>query len=353
MWAFDLTFLLGLALAVYVLLTPARRRWTALLGGLALASPGLRWLTTVFGFPIRLQLSTWVVTILQTSGADATANGNLIRLNGVDFAVDPACMGLQMTGLSALATLFLIIHLENRTRTHLSFGWLLVVSGGMSVLLLLTNLLRILVLVLFRIAPEDPFHDFIGLVCLVMYLLGPLTWGLHRLYARLGKPLPPDSSLAWTRLALVYGVVGLAGFGVVQRSQPTAPMTVLVPSGYAKKQLDNGFIQFSKPGFLVYLKPVRTAYSAEHSPVVCWRGSGFVFGGVKETVVSGHLVYVGSLQRGRERLQTAWWFTNGSDRTIGQIDFRWRMLRGEPAFALLNVTAARPEALEEAVRVWY
>lgn len=353
MWAFDLTFGLGLALAAYVLLTPARRRWTALLGGLALASPGLRWVTAVFGFPIRLQLSAWVVAILRTLGADATANGNLIRLNGVDFAVDPACMGLQMTGLSALAGLFLIIHLENRTRTYLPLCWLVLVAGGVAVLLVLTNLLRILALVVFHISPENPLHDVVGLACLAVYMLGPLTWGLQRLYERVGQPLPPNSGLAWTRLAMVYGVMGLAGFGVVQRSQPTSAVTFPIPPGYAKKQLENGFSQYSKTGSLVYVKPVRTAYSAEHSPVVCWKGSGYEFGKIEEKIIGGHLVYSGSLQRGRERLYTAWWFTNGTHRTISQVDFRWRMVRGEPAFGLVNVTAARPAALAKAVQVWF
>ncbi|RRB04526.1 exosortase N [Larkinella rosea] len=353
MWAFDLTFGLGLALAAYVLLTPARRRWTVLLGGLALASPGLRWVTAVFGFPIRLQLSAWVVAILQALGADATANGNLIRLNGVDFAVDPACMGLQMTGLSALTGLFLIIHLENRTRTYLSFGWLTGVAGGVGMLLILTNLLRILALVIFRIAPENPLHDAIGIACLVVYLLIPLTWGLPRLYERVGKPRPPVLGLGWTRLAMLYGLMGLAGFGVVQRSQPNSSVTFPIPAGYTKKQLENGFSQYSKTGSLVYIKPVRTAYSAEHSPAVCWRGSGYEFGKIEEELIGGHRVYSGTLQRGRERLYTAWWFTNGTCRTISQFDFRWRMLRGEPAFGLVNVTATRPDALTDAVQRWY
>ncbi|WP_138990046.1 exosortase N [Larkinella sp. C7] len=353
MWVFDLTFLIGLALAVYVLLTPARSRWMAVLGGLALASPGLRWLTTVFGFPIRLQLSAGVVAILQMLGADATVSGNLIRLNGVDFAVDPACMGLQMTGLSMLASLFLVIHLENRTHTRLSFGWLVLVGVGTGGLLVLTNLLRILTLVVFRIAPEDPLHDLVGLACLALYLLVPLTWGLQRLYSRVGKPLPAHSSRFWARLAAVYGVVGLAGFGVIQRSQPVAPVAVSVPSGYVSRQLDHGFTQYSKTGSLVYVKPVRTAYSAEHSPVVCWKGSGYAFGAVAEKVIDGHRIYVGSLQRGRERLYTAWWFTNGVQQTIGQFDFRWRMLRGEPPFALVNVTVARRADLVKTVREWY
>ncbi|MGA0557343.1 exosortase N [Larkinella sp. VNQ87] len=353
MWAFDLTFGLALALAGYVLLTPARRRWTVLLGGLLLASPGLRWLMTVFGFPIRLQLSAWVVALLQCLRTDAQANGNLIRLNGTDFAVDPACMGLQMTGMSALAGLFLVIHLENRTRTRLAVGWLLLVAVGIAALILLTNLLRILTLVLFRIAPDDPLHDVVGLVCLAVYLLAPVSFGLRGLYARFGNPLPPDSELAWQRLALLYGFMALAGFGVVHRSQPDAPVRVSVPDGYTEKQVEGGFRQYSKLGLLVYVKPLRTAYSAEHSPTVCWRGSGYEFGAIQEKKIGGRRVYMGSLQRGCERLYTAWWFTNGAHRTTGQLDFRWRMLRGEPAFALINVTASRPDALAKAVRVWY
>ncbi|MFD1142254.1 exosortase N [Larkinella insperata] len=349
----DLTFWLGLALAVYVMLTPARGRWLGVLGGLLLMSPVLRWLATVFGFPIRLQLSSWVTTLLRHVGVEATASGNLIQLNGHEFAIDPACMGLQMTGLSALASLFLIIHLENRTQTRLSVGWLAAVGLGTVLLVLLTNLIRMLTLVLFYIVPDDPLHDGVGLACLALYLLLPLNLSLPRLYQRFGTPFPAGAHLAWKRLALVYGVAGLAGFGLIQRSQPAVPVRVAVPAGYASKPVDNGFWQYSKKGVLVYLKPVRTAYSAEHSPTVCWRGSGYTFGAVAEKQIHGRWVYVGSLQRGKERLYTVWWFSNGFCRTISQTDFRWRMLWGEPPFALLNVTVDRPGALEDAVKAWY
>lgn len=349
----DLTFWLGLALAVYVVLTPARGRWMGVLGGLLLVSPGLRWLTTVFGFPIRLQLSAWVAALLRRVGTDATARGNLIHLNGYEFAVDPACVGLQMTGLSALASLFLVIQLENRTRTRLSTAWLVVVAAGTGALVILTNLIRMLTLVLFRIMPDDPLHDGVGLACLALYLLLPLNLSLPRLYERFGEPLSPGRNLTWKRLGLLYGFAGLAGFGLVQRSQPGVPVKIAVPVGYVSKAVDNGFRQYSKNGVLVYLKPVRTAYSAEHSPTVCWRGSGYVFGAVAEKIIAGHPVYVGSLQRGRDRLYTAWWFSNGSCRTISQAGFRWRMLRGESPFALLNVTVDRPDALEVAVQAWY
>lgn len=353
MWVFDLTYGLGLTVVGYILLTPARRRWAGLLGVLLLASPGLRWLTTVFGFPIRLQLSAWVAAILRFLGSDATASGNLIRLNGAEFAVDPACMGLQMTGLSALAVLFLIIRLENRTHTRLSFGWLAGIAVAAAGLVLLTNLLRILALVLFHIAPDDPLHDLIGLICLAVYLLLPLSWGLPHLYRRWATPLPTPSKRAGRRLVLLYGLVGLAGFGFVQRSQPSAPVKLAVPAGYSPKPVKNGFMQYSKTGSLVYVKPVRTAYSAEHSPVVCWAGNGYAFTKVETTKVGGNWVYVGWLQRGHERLYTAWWFSNGSCRTTGQVDFRWRMLRGEPAFALVNVTVAHPDELTKTVRAWY
>ncbi|GAB3249016.1 hypothetical protein GCM10027347_05800 [Larkinella harenae] len=352
MWAFDLTFGLGLALAVYVLLTPARVRWGGLLGGFLLVSPVLRWFTTVFGFPIRLHLSAWVVAVLRITGADASASGNLIRLNGTDFAVDPACIGLQMTGLAALAGLFLVIHLENRTRMRLSLGWLVLVAVGTVVLLLLTNLLRMLALVVFMIRPENPAHDAIGLMCLVFYLLVPLNEGVRHLYQRFGKPVPVLGGRVWMRLALLYSVVGLVAFGTVRNGPPARSVRIDIPAGYAEKQVENGFRQYSKKGVLVYVKPVRTAYSAEHSPTVCWKGSGYVFGAIEEKRINGHLIYVGLIQRGSERLYTAWWFTNGTHQTVGQIDFRWRMLRGDPAFALLNVTAAHPVVLEDAVKSW-
>jgi hypothetical protein len=48
----------------------------------------------------------------------------------------------------------------------------------------------------------------------------------------------------------------------------------------------------------------------------------------------------GNIAKGQDQLLTAWWFSNHDHNTISQLDWRWRVLWGDPEFQLVNVTAA-------------
>lgn len=121
---------------------------------------------------------------------------------------------------------------------------------------------------------------------------------------------------------------------------------------YKVNELDNGITQFRSDKALIYSKKIPTFYSAEHSPYICWKGSGYTFTSVEEKTVAGALIYYGTLQKGKEQLQTAWWFSNKKHNTIGQLDWRWRVLCGKPNFQLINVTATSQANLQEAIEEW-
>ncbi|WP_266368524.1 exosortase N [Tellurirhabdus rosea] len=341
----DLTQLLALGLAGYVLLTSARRRWAWVLGGLALTSPGLRWLAALFSFPLRLEQSRWVGAVLRLAGADAEVRGNVIRLNGTDFAVDPACMGLQLMGLSLLAGLFLLIHTENESGKKLPFPALLLAGFCLTIWAVSANFFRMLVLVWFAVLPDNPFHDVFGLVCWLAYVALPLGWLIPKLYHRFGRPAAVAAGGRWWLLPALLSLMLVAGFVWLPRQEGERTEPVAMP-GYVVRKLENGFVQYSKTGVLVYVKPVRTVWATEHNPYVCWRGSGYEFGRVEEGRLNGQPLYRGQLSRGGHTLHTAWWFSNGREITTSQLRFRHRMLQGERAFWLINVTVdqARDEA---------
>jgi exosortase N len=112
--------------------------------------------------------------------------------------------------------------------------------------------------------------------------------------------------------------------------------------------MPNGVTKYSTPETLVYLKPVQAFYSTEHHPLICWEGSGYKFQKVQERQVGNRTIYTGELEKGNEKLYTAWWMDNGEHQTIAQLDWRWRMLKGEDTFRLVNVTVARQEELAQA-----
>jgi exosortase N len=347
-----MTYLLVLSLVFYA---GWRSSWLWRLGVLALASPLLTYLSAVFGFAIRLQLSAWAGTLLRTAGFAVTTEGNLLILNQQVMSVDPACMGVQMMGFTLLVGVFWLIAAEKRHRRSLPLAWVLACGGVAFGLVLASNLARIVVLVGFGIGPNHALHVPVGLACVLVYAWLPLACLANRLTLRFGvaallKPIRSSRSYRffahWDKLALAALLLLVFTHSTKRTYAPQ------FRAGYVQVRTSFGFTQYSRPGVLVYLKPLPDWYSAEHSPAICWRGQGYTLRHIREGSLAGQPVYLAELQKGNHRLHTAWWFSNGHHRSIGQLDVRSRMLAGEPGFALINVTTTDAGKLRELVKEW-
>lgn len=323
---------------------------------LLVASPLFQYVANIISFPLRLQLTNWAVAGLQVMGTEAEAAGNLILVNGEEFSVDPACAGLSMLSLTFILAVFLLARLQH-TRQLLWPLWLLgSLLGFMLVLNLASNLLRILLLVWFRVLPDNPMHDVLGLLCLVLYALIPFYLVAQLLHRRFGKAIQTKEvqhvvslrgSLLLNYLLLLM-LVG-TGAGIKSELKTTALAGIPQLTGFEQQQMPNGVTKYSNPETLVYLKPVQAFYSTEHHPLICWEGSGYRFRRVQQRQVGSRIIYTGELEKEQEKLYTAWWMDNGEHQTIAQWDWRWRMLKGEAGFKLVNVTVAEQEKLQEAV----
>lgn len=179
------------------------------------------------------------------------------------------------------------------------------------------------------------------------------TWWLARFtVSRVGRAVPekqtnwPGWSVGWGLATLGLGAVLMAFTARPTKQQTTHSelVTAFTKQNYMVcKITKDGFYQLTKPGLLLYVKPLPDWWSAEHSPAVCWRGGGYELRRVREERVAGKAVYTAELcHKNRPTLYTAWWFSNGTCQTIGQLDFRWQMMRGEPGFSLINITSEKP-----------
>jgi len=121
-----------------------------------------------------------------------------------------------------------------------------------------------------------------------------------------------------------------------------APLAV---PGYTVRGLGGHILQLNNRRSLVYIKPIPDFYYTDHLPAICWQGSGYVFLKIQEELINGSKVYTGILQQANEKLYTAWWYDNGSSRTLSQANWRWDMLRGAKKYSLVNVTSASREQL--------
>ncbi len=320
---------------------------------LAFMSPFFQQVSVILGFPIRLQLSQWAGSMLAIAGWNVQVEGNTMLMNGSAFEVDEACMGLSMLATSLLMGVAAIAHQYRISGLRLNLIQLISFFSFVVLLNVISNIFRIMLLVIFRVPPEDPMHEVIGIACLLLYVMVPLyfisVWAIRKF----GKPFQgleqtrPAKKFAkslFITMAILVMVIGIRLD--VERKLPPAisHATVELPNVQIVK-MDAGITKLFNRQILVYVKPIPEFFTSEHTPLLCWKGSGYQFQRVKKTKVAGNEVYIGQLVKGQDKMFTAWWYSNGKIVTIDQWNWRIRMFKGEEKFSVINVTAKDPQTL--------
>ncbi len=317
-------------------------------------SPFIQQIIVILGFPIRLQLSAWAGYLLEQVGMNIQVEGNVMILNGTAFSVDQACIGLNMLATSLLMGVFLLAHQYRTRKLSLSFLHLLIFFFIVFILNIGSNLLRIMILVLFRIGPEHALHEWIGIICMLVYIVVPLYFTGKRIVGKFGKPLKRDEADSPVRITLrgkialtvISILIVIGGIGIRHsRSTVTLPHIHFHREGFETTLLEGGVTKVYNKNLLLYFKTIPEFFSAEHTPLFCWRGTGYTFGKIEKTTVQGHEIYIGRLQKTDSYLYTAWWYSNGTLHTVDQVTWRLHMLTGKPRFVLVNVTASSEDVL--------
>jgi len=313
----------------------------------------------ILGFPIRLRLSQLSGSVLQFFGMHVTVEGNLISLHGTDFAVDEACMGLNMLVISLLMGMFVISHQYRTTGLRLSFKLLLTFFLAVFLLNIVSNAMRIVFLVAFRILPQNVWHEVVGILCLVLYVMVPLYLLAGTLIKYFGKS--PDTTIATNTFSASRKVVCVVlgslilflGFKLNKgREEPHTDVVANVQlAGMKAENIGEGITKYSNEELLVYVKSIPQFFTSEHTPLFCWKGSGYQIRKLDKLEVNGLDVYTGVLEKGDEKLYTAWWYFNGSIHTIDQFTWRSVMLKGGKGFSLINVTTSDESKLHASVEM--
>lgn len=322
-------------------------------------SPALSFAIGTFSFPIRLKLTQGAGWLLGALVPSTKVAGNIIWYKGSEFSVDPACMGLHMLIVSLLCGLVLAVIYQRKSGKQLAIQWLLLLLGLITVFNIVGNLSRIFLLVYGRIMPETMMHDIAGLFCFLLYTLIPAVFVTKKLVQAKGlavtatdvRPVSLHKKKHWILPILVFASVGLSGYKIATRQIKSTSFVVAANhyKTYQMAQLDGNIFKLQNNDVLAYVKPIPAFYSGEHHPMFCWGGSGYALTRVAETEIKGLKLYTAVLQKEKECLYTAWWYDNGTTRTIAQADWRLSMLRGEDGFCLLNITTADRETLEKQV----
>lgn len=326
---------------------------------IAFMAPIFKYFTSIFSFPIRLQLTSWAGRLLSLFNNGVRVKGNIIYSGGQEFAVDPECMGLSMLVTSLMLSVMFIAIFQQRYARRCTFWQTAALLPAVAMLNVIANLVRIVCLVQFSIMPGNWLHDATGLVCLLVYVIAPAAWMSSWLIRRHGvqtitadlvpKPLRIHG-LQWLRHLLVAVAILLAAMNVHLHHRRAEAANAAVPlvKGYHVQRVSADILKLENAASLLYLKRIAGFYNTDHHPMICWKGSGYAFYAVREELVEGAKVFTAVLRNGKDQLYTAWWYDNGEQSTTQQIKWRLDVLKGAHDYSVVNVTApGRRELIRE------
>lgn len=325
---------------------------------IALMSPVFQYFINTFSFPLRLELTKLAGALFNIVGAEIAVKGNVIIHRGNEFSVDPGCMGLKMMETSLLLGVMLIGFYQKRFQRRLT-NWKLLFYLGLIVLLnIIANLIRIVLLVQFSVLPGTFSHELTGIVCLIIYVFLPAAWLasliIKRSPAQNNKAVPFNGV---SKKAVIFHLVTLSCISLLAVRVSNTD-TYKIPNISSIKSNENFLVTEYAPGILklqhtnalVYIKYIRGFYDTDHNPMICWKGSGYVFEQIQLEKIGDKEVYTGMLKNGPEKLYSAWWYGNAHSSTVSQFEWRWDMLKGEKKYAVINVTCADRSGLEEQIK---
>ncbi|MCF8332023.1 MAG: exosortase N [Bacteroidales bacterium] len=312
-------------------------------------SPVVVALSELLGFEIRLFLTDMAGRILQIINDDYASAGNIIIKNGKEFHVDPACMGLKMVILSFFTALILVSYYQKRTRSVFSFFSLILLMLITYLLVIISNLFRIIIITAYEIKPESIGHDIAGVLSFLVYVLLPLYFAVRYFPS---KPAKAEKEHIETRKSskqnpvffiMITFIIGLMVFYNF-RNRPEKNDSIIQPAelgietdNYTCSQEEHDVLKLDGNNVLIYIKPAVSFYSADHSPVICWKGSGYEIQKEQVLELNTGKVYFSELSKGNDILYTTWWYESHAGKTISQFQWRSKNLFTDQNFHLVNV----------------
>jgi exosortase N len=322
-------------------------------------SPIFQYFINVFSFPIRLQLTAWAGSIMNAMKMDSVIQGNIILYRGNEFSVDPACIGLNMLQLSLIASVVLMAHFQRKMNKKFSLYGVATVFTIVLFFNIIANLLRIVCMVQFTILPETILHDITGLIFFLVYIILPLHFIVKKIALGIqlkkeAENTSPKVNISVKKLWLVNSILILmlsaSSFRNMElKDKPVDSLETTTVKGYSVQFLPHQVLKLENKSSLVYIKRIPAFYNADHTPYICWSGSGYSFQNIEKQLIGSYTVYAGKLTKDKDKLFTAWWYQNKSNCTVNQITWRWDMLRGKGNYYVVNVTATTREALKKEI----
>lgn len=327
-----------------------------------------------WSFPIRLKLSAWAGKLIALLGYPITVSGNMIYMDDQPFSVDPACMGLKMMVTGQLLALVIFAYFERKHKLVFSFSKITLGLLTVITLTILANFIRLIALIIFKIMPDNPLHDIIGLFSLMVYALLPFYFSIQYLANKEIKTITKAKSkppylirkfqqiqgkprlryFASIRVGFSIILLGLFFYHGIQSKQSIPIFSQPYPTekftNFQQTTTQKGMLKLENDSTLVYIKPPVSFFQGSHDPRVCWQGSGYSFQNIQVEKMKEKEVYTAILKHEDEQFYTAWWYDNLEHTTIEEWQWRLEGLQGQQGYFLVNVSSLNRTTLLHQVK---
>lgn len=352
-------FLLGVGMSLFFVIESQVGKLSEIpLLLLAVFSPTLSYLANIFTFPIKLSLSKWAANSLNMIGIKVIETGNYFEMQGMSFSVDTACMGLNLLITACILTLLWIAFSEIQQQKRLPFLLTIALLLTTFLLVIFANFNRIVMLVVLHSLPNTLGHEMVGLLSLGLYVCLPIYFLIQKSYEKWGvslknKPILEKKEFMLKKylFPMLLASCGILSFTFTPAKITDIALSSIEKKGFQKEIMAENIVKFSNNSTIIYLKPAAKFWGCDHSPLICWAASGYEFEKIQVKTVANVQIYVAELVSTDPKnptLYTAWWYDNGTEKTISQTTWRWKMMRGAADFRLINVSTLSKDELEKA-----
>lgn len=318
-----------------------------------IVSPVAIFLCEVVGFEIRLWLTKIAAIILQFINSDYSYSGNIIIIGKNEFHVDSECMGLKMVLISMFISLIFITYQQQKKKGQINMFFIVLSLLISFILVVISNLARIILITLFQSPPETFSHELIGIICFIVYVVIPIWFIVKWIPVKVVENTEESNSQSnkyvfisfVVVLMFLFSLYRFTNIGAKDNVEPDMLSLDYFSDSFSSSLEEHNVLKLTNEDYLIYIKPVASFYSADHSPIICWKGSGYNV--IKEQIISTSSikVYYSELKKDNDILYSTWWYDSGKDKTISQYNWRFNNLVNGYDYRLINVISDNKDSL--------
>ncbi len=318
-----------------------------------IVSPVAIFLSEVVGFEIRLWLTKIAASILQFINSDYSYSGNIILIGKNEFHVDSECMGLKMVLLSMFISLIFITYQQQKKKGQINMFFIALSLLISYILVVISNLARIILITLFQSPPETFSHELIGIICFIVYVVIPIwfivKWIPVKVVENTDETNSQSNKFVFISFVFVlmflFSLYHFTNIGAKDNVESDMHSLDYFSNSFSSSLEEHNVLKITNEDYLIYIKPAASFYSADHSPIICWKGSGYNV--IKEQIISTSSikVYYSELKKDNDILYSTWWYDSGKDKTISQYNWRFNNLVNGYDYRLINVISDNKDSL--------